>query len=95
MNNTQNNPNKKPYEKKSDTSSGDERKEAEVRKAKEENKNSPDNFGSLRHQKGAVEEGGRKYQGLENDAPEKDDHLGEPQYRDSILPRTEAERTEH
>ncbi len=73
-------------------SSGDKNKNEaiDVQKQKEENKNSPDNFGSLRHQKGAVDEN----QDPEANVPEEDNDLAGAEYRDPPAPGAKAKHLE-
>lgn len=70
----------------------EDQNELKSKKVREENKNSPDNFGSLRHQKGGVEddESGEKDEDETEDLNNEEGHLGEPEYRDPTPPRTNA-----
>ena len=91
-----NNPNKKnDQEDFENEDQQEEQNEAKANKMREENKNAPENFGSLRHQKGAVDDQDAGDTNENEDESEdlnkeEEDRLGEPEYRDPIPPATNA-----
>lgn len=85
--NAEKNSNKKSYEGNFDD---ENTQEVESEKVREDNKNSPDNFGSLRHQKGAEDGFSSLRHKHQVGGIKEDDKLGEPEYEDEMPPQTQA-----
>ena len=96
--NTQNDSSKKTHGEKNSGEKTESQIKADVAKAKERNTNFPENFGSLRHQKGDVEQDQKRKnadQEEENENSERYKQVEKPEYRDPSIPSGGMERTRY